>query len=90
MKVYTRKGDEGNTSLFNGERTLKCGVHMKLVGSIDSLVAQTGLLRAQIGTEEEMRSSAQRDLCQSESQPEESQEAGFEAMVRRSTLTRSG
>lgn len=44
MKIYTRQGDKGTTSLCNGERVLKCDRRVETYGSIDELSAFVGVL----------------------------------------------
>lgn len=43
MKVYTKTGDEGQTSLGSGERTTKDDARIELYGSVDELNALLGL-----------------------------------------------
>jgi cob(I)alamin adenosyltransferase len=43
MPIYTRAGDEGETSLFGGERVPKHAVRVELIGTIDELSAALGL-----------------------------------------------
>jgi cob(I)alamin adenosyltransferase len=47
MKIYTRRGDAGQTSLFTGERAPKDEARLQALGSIDELVAHLGLARAE-------------------------------------------
>lgn len=44
MKVYTKTGDEGMTSLVGGERVPKTHIRLEAYGTIDELNAQLGLL----------------------------------------------
>jgi len=45
MKIYTRKGDDGTTSLVGGKRVPKQHLRVEAYGSVDELIAWTGLLR---------------------------------------------
>lgn len=45
MKVYTKTGDEGSTSLVGGTRVSKAHVRLEAYGTVDELNAQLGLLR---------------------------------------------
>lgn len=47
MKIYTKKGDKGNTSLFGGTRIPKHHIRIESYGTIDELNAYIGLLRDQ-------------------------------------------
>jgi cob(I)alamin adenosyltransferase len=44
MKVYTKTGDNGTTSLISGKRVLKYHTRIEAYGSIDELMAFNGLL----------------------------------------------
>ena len=44
MKIYTKTGDKGQTSLFNGERRSKDDIRIETYGSVDELNAHLGLL----------------------------------------------
>ena len=44
MKVYTKKGDKGVTSLVGGERVFKTDERVEAYGSVDELAAFTALL----------------------------------------------
>ncbi len=48
MKIYTKTGDEGETSLFTGKRVLKSNVWVKLYGGLDQLNSSIGLLCAKL------------------------------------------
>ncbi len=46
MKVYTKTGDKGKTSLIGGERVMKNHVRLNAYGTIDELNSFLGLLRS--------------------------------------------
>lgn len=45
MKLYTKQGDKGETSLANGERVLKTDERIELLGSIDELCSFIGFAK---------------------------------------------
>lgn len=51
MKIYTKTGDTGETSLFGGERVLKSHIRVEAYGSLDELNSYIGLLRDSIDNE---------------------------------------
>ena len=46
MKIYTRTGDEGQTSLFGGARVAKNDARIEAYGTVDELNSQLGVVRA--------------------------------------------
>lgn len=44
-RIYTKKGDDGNTSLAGGKRVSKDSPRIEAVGSIDELNAEIGTIR---------------------------------------------
>jgi cob(I)alamin adenosyltransferase len=56
MKVYTRTGDDGTTSLFSGKRVPKHHLRIKSYGTIDELNSWVGMIRDQAdkATQEEL------------------------------------
>ncbi|HEY5742457.1 MAG TPA: cob(I)yrinic acid a,c-diamide adenosyltransferase, partial [Terrimicrobiaceae bacterium] len=46
MKIYTRTGDDGSTSLISGARVSKTDVHVDACGTIDELSCALGIARA--------------------------------------------
>ena len=46
MKIYTRTGDTGETSLFDGTRARKDDARVEAYGEVDELNAWLGLIRA--------------------------------------------
>ncbi len=46
MKIYTRGGDKGKTSLFNGERVSKSSALVEAYGTVDELNSVLGVARA--------------------------------------------
>ena len=48
MKVYTKTGDKGQTSLFGGTRVKKSNIRIDAYGTVDELNSYLGLLRDQI------------------------------------------
>ena len=47
MKIYTKTGDQGETSLYGGNRVSKADLRIEAIGTVDELNAQVGLLRDQ-------------------------------------------
>ena len=48
MKIYTKTGDMGQTSLFGGTRVKKSNIRIDAYGTVDELNSYLGLLRDQI------------------------------------------
>ncbi|MGD1044481.1 MAG: cob(I)yrinic acid a,c-diamide adenosyltransferase [Bacteroidota bacterium] len=46
MKIYTKTGDTGDTSLFGGKRVPKSSPRIEAYGTVDELNAQIGVVRA--------------------------------------------
>ena len=44
MKLYTKGGDKGSTSLIGGERVSKCDCRVEAYGTVDELTAYIGFL----------------------------------------------
>ena len=40
MKIYTKKGDKGKTSLIGGKRVFKSDIQVDTYGTIDELIAR--------------------------------------------------
>lgn len=47
MKIYTKTGDQGTTSLFGGKRVSKSDLRIDTYGTVDELNSYIGLLRDQ-------------------------------------------
>ena len=47
MKIYTKTGDQGLTSLIGGTRVLKSSLRIDAYGTVDELNSYIGLLRDQ-------------------------------------------
>jgi cob(I)alamin adenosyltransferase len=52
MRIYTRTGDTGETSLFGGQRVSKDSLRVEAYGSVDELNAILGMARARIANAE--------------------------------------
>lgn len=48
MKIYTKTGDAGTTSLVGGERVSKCSQRVMAYGDVDELVSWLGVLRSEV------------------------------------------
>ncbi|HDR90496.1 MAG TPA: cob(I)yrinic acid a,c-diamide adenosyltransferase [Bacteroidetes bacterium] len=59
MKIYTRTGDEGMTSLIGGRRVPKHHERIEAYGTIDELISWLGLIRDQ-----NIRENHKKDLLQ--------------------------
>jgi cob(I)alamin adenosyltransferase len=53
MTIYTKKGDDGSTYLFNGKRVMKNHLIIKVLGSIDKLSSLIGYASSQIKNKSE-------------------------------------
>ena len=51
MKIYTRKGDDGHTSLIGGSRVPKYDLRIEAYGTVDELNAHLGLIREDLTAE---------------------------------------
>lgn len=47
MKIYTKTGDKGSTSLIGGKRVAKYHPRIEAYGTVDELISNVGLLRDQ-------------------------------------------
>ncbi len=47
MKIYTKTGDTGTTSLLGGKRVPKYDLRIEAYGTVDELISWTGLIRDQ-------------------------------------------
>ena len=45
MKIYTKTGDTGETSLFGGTRVSKANINVEAYGTVDELLSYIGLVR---------------------------------------------
>lgn len=54
MKVYTKKGDTGETSLYGGARIPKDHIQIEAYGTVDELNAQLGVVMAYMDDEQEL------------------------------------
>lgn len=52
MKIYTKTGDKGQTSLASGKRVSKASKQLEAYGTADELNSYVGWLRAKIATKE--------------------------------------
>ena len=64
MKVYTKTGDKGKTSLFGGKRVLKNDIQIESYGNVDELNSWMGMLRdlSKSGTEQKVLIEIQETL----------------------------
>lgn len=51
MKIYTKGGDKGSTSLVGGERVAKNHPRVEAYGNVDELISWLGLVRAMLENE---------------------------------------
>jgi cob(I)alamin adenosyltransferase len=63
-KVYTRRGDEGQTSLVGGQRVSKASVRLESYGTVDELSSHLGLLASMLpeGHDKEVIENVQNNL----------------------------
>lgn len=52
-KIYTKTGDEGNTSLLGGTKVSKADKHIEAYGTVDELNSHVGVLKDYLGSDDE-------------------------------------
>ena len=52
MKIYTRSGDEGNSSLYDGSRISKSEIFFDVLGELDELSSRIGLLSSLLSSDD--------------------------------------
>lgn len=62
MKIYTKKGDRGTTSLVGGERVAKDDLRVDAYGTVDELSAVIAYLRDSMGERESVFEDYREDL----------------------------
>ncbi len=62
MKIYTRTGDTGETSLFSGRRVSKTDARVEAYGTVDELNACLGLLRDHLVSDNQVYTRVRADL----------------------------
>ncbi len=63
MKIYTKKGDAGMTSLASGERVRKSDPRVDLYGIVDEVNSQIGAAVAFLGSSQELKDELQAVQC---------------------------
>lgn len=54
MKIYTKTGDSGETSLYGGSRVSKSSSIMEAIGNVDELNASIGLIISKVSKDNEL------------------------------------
>lgn len=62
MKIYTKTGDKGKTSLFDGTRIPKNNIRVETYGTIDELNAVLGIVIANLENTDEYKKDFQKNL----------------------------
>lgn len=55
MKIYTKKGDSGNTGILGGTRLPKHHIRIEAYGTVDELNSHIGLLRDHLSQESQVK-----------------------------------
>jgi cob(I)alamin adenosyltransferase len=54
MKIYTRSGDEGNSSLYDGSRISKSEIFFDVLGELDELSSRIGFLSSLLSSNDSL------------------------------------
>lgn len=63
MKIYTKGGDKGTTSLVGGTRVSKAHTRLNAYGTLDELMAQVGVLHDQLPKDDFRKEELEWILC---------------------------
>lgn len=96
MPIYTKRGDEGETDLWNMERVSKTSPRVEAYGTVDELNTVLGVARPtgfedvddQLGTVQNDLFTVQADLANPDSSPGEDNLPGVTACVREEHVER--
>lgn len=55
MKIYTKTGDKGQTSIIGGEKVMKCSDRVVAYGTIDELNSYVGVIISQMKSSPDMK-----------------------------------
>ena len=64
MSIYTKTGDQGQTSLASGSRVSKTDPRIEAYGTVDELNSWIGALRAEIANSQQLTANSQLDWIQ--------------------------
>ncbi|MGO3732687.1 MAG: cob(I)yrinic acid a,c-diamide adenosyltransferase [Vagococcus sp.] len=59
MKIYTKTGDKGNTSIIGGEKVKKCSERVVAYGTTDELNSYIGVIVSQMKTSQDIKKDLQ-------------------------------
>ncbi|MFZ5932692.1 MAG: cob(I)yrinic acid a,c-diamide adenosyltransferase [Patescibacteria group bacterium] len=62
MAIYTKKGDKGQTSLFNQTRVAKDSLKIEAIGAVDEVTSYLGIISSESKELKKVLSSIQKDL----------------------------
>lgn len=62
MKIYTKTGDRGKTSLMNGQRVLKSNIRVETYGTVDEVNSAIGVVLAEISNSKYPISNIKKEL----------------------------
>ena len=57
MKIYTKRGDQGETDLYDGSRVSKTSKIIGLIGEVDELISNLGIIYFKISEQEQIQST---------------------------------